>query len=80
MKDVISGPIFITTLIAVTGVELMRHHWHIDERMGESSSFSLTNDICRRLGRWNPGNRRSRSSSEDVPEGLEESDICGLMP
>jgi hypothetical protein len=51
MKDVISGPIFITTLIAVTGVELMRHHWHIDERMGESSSFSLTNDICRRLGR-----------------------------
>jgi hypothetical protein len=46
MKDVISGPIFITTLIAVTGVELMRHHWHIDERMGGSSSFSLTNDIC----------------------------------
>jgi hypothetical protein len=39
MKDVISGPIFITTLIAVIGMELMRHHWRIDERMGESSSF-----------------------------------------
>ena len=38
-KDVIGGSFLIPTLIVVVGVELMRHHWHIDEHMGESSSF-----------------------------------------
>src|SRR5271168_4722872 len=39
IKDVIGGSFLIPTLIVVVGVELMRHHWHIDEHMGESSSF-----------------------------------------
>ena len=35
IKDTIRGEFLIPTLITVVGVELMRHHWHIDEHMGD---------------------------------------------